>query len=85
MDFNIGEMYCPQCGKLINGAISIDSSVAKPRSGDFSICVFCAQMLRFDDNLKLIELTQNEFNKLDNETKQTVESAIKFIKANSPN
>lgn len=40
---------CPQCNANLNawGSISHDD---KPRSGDITVCVYCAEVLEFTDN-----------------------------------
>ena len=49
---------CPVCGYRVEAA-STPHRVA-PFPGDLAVCIACASVSRFDDNLRLREMTQRE-------------------------
>lgn len=51
--------YCPRCG-VQNDMVTPVGRNDHPKPGDFSICYYCACLLQFDENLKLIALTEKE-------------------------
>jgi hypothetical protein len=44
---------CPSCGALLDAASARD---ARPSPGDYSICVKCLAVARFDAGLRLVAL-----------------------------
>ena len=47
---------CPKCNMAATGAEGIMQGEARaPLPGDFSVCVNCGTVLRFDEDLKLVE------------------------------
>lgn len=56
---------CPNCGHTLSAATSDIN--ATPESGDCSICIECYTFLQFDDNLKLLALTEDEIDELPQE------------------
>jgi hypothetical protein len=68
----IGEKYCPVCHHLIDTAslISEESRMEKPRppkEGDFSLCLYCATILRFDADLQHRRAAESELLELESE------------------
>jgi hypothetical protein len=51
--------YCTTCKKLQDAHKSLDTD-AVPRPGDLSICLYCATLSKFDEDLNLIPLTPQE-------------------------
>lgn len=47
------DQFCPYCNTLLNATTSINNKKNNPKPGDFSICINCAEVIRFDQNLKL--------------------------------
>lgn len=45
--------FCPFCFKLLDAA-SILGSEAAPTPGDFTVCIECANVLRYADDMSLI-------------------------------
>lgn len=63
MDFhNVIEFKCA-CGKIIR-TIGGTPGVRGPKPGDFSVCVKCGGINRFDDSLMLRTATQEEIGTL---------------------
>ena len=55
--------YCPSCGYKMNAATSLEND-AVPKSGDFSVCLRCGEILRFDENLLLRVVPLKEWDTL---------------------
>lgn len=53
---------CPWCGAVLDCADSFDG--AAPSPGDFSVCIVCVSILRFDDALRLCKLAPGEWEQL---------------------
>ena len=70
---------CPTCKNKLNAATSIDGEEAKPEPNDITICVNCAQVLRFDDALKLCIMTVDDFDNLPSDVRENIEKASKAI------
>ena len=60
---------CPKCGHLFNSATCVDETKGdiEPTAGDISLCVNCAAILEFDENLKLRMCDDKTINELDDE------------------
>jgi hypothetical protein len=45
-------LHCPACGARIDGAtnVSLDDKPARPHSGAFTICRYCATLLVFEES-----------------------------------
>ena len=41
------ELHCLNCGKLIDGATSVDGNHS-PAPGDVTICIYCGHLMVFD-------------------------------------
>lgn len=63
---------CPVCEKKIDAVTRPDENGAVPSPGDISICFYCATVSRFDDNLKLEQLTNEQFAELPEEVRVSV-------------
>ena len=46
---------CPWCGHILDGAMAADpkNPDATPKPGDVSVCISCAQILVFNDDLTM--------------------------------
>jgi hypothetical protein len=51
--------HCPSCGKHADNASSEDQK--KPGPGDIAVCLFCATMCVFNDDMTLRELRGDEY------------------------
>lgn len=54
---------CPQCFKLLDAVDTVGENAVvttPPKPGDFTICIACASVLRFDENMGLVLSTLNE-------------------------
>jgi len=50
---------CPHCGKIMDGATNYTGPTA-PKGGDFSVCIYCAAVLRFTGEMVLAEATRED-------------------------
>jgi hypothetical protein len=50
---------CLNCGQELDGAASLETDNA-PRSGDLSVCIYCAHVAMFIEGGNLRELTDEE-------------------------
>ncbi len=55
---------CPHCKQDISATTGIPEILAKPRAGDFTICAYCIELLRFNEDLSVREVPSEEFNLL---------------------
>jgi len=54
---------CPTCGALLDGAAIPESATddrSGPKSGDYTICIKCREISRFDDDLQLRAPTEKD-------------------------
>ena len=60
---------CPKCGYFFDSATCVDETKGdiEPTAGDISLCVNCAAILEFDENLKLRMCDDKTINELDDE------------------
>ena len=50
---------CPKCKSILDGATSTSEDVS-PQEGDISICLYCLEVLVFNENGGLREITDQE-------------------------
>jgi hypothetical protein len=58
---------CPRCHKQIDGGTRINDEgggSAQPLPGDFSVCLYCGTLLRYDEQLRSIAVPRAERRKL---------------------
>ena len=46
---------CPVCKCTLDAHTTVFEEQVPPRPDDFSVCIQCAAILRFDQNLRLVE------------------------------
>lgn len=64
-----------KCGKILDSA----SGTGEPKPGDFSVCVDCYELLKFDENLLLKTATQEELDTLPHEFRMELMRAVAHI------
>lgn len=72
------ECNCPQCGYHLDAATGINGDTI-PESGDISICVNCAAILEFTEDLTLQILSKEELRKLTKDVLDDITLAQTFI------
>jgi hypothetical protein len=70
---------CPWCGTELNAAAGISDKANTPTPGDLSICIKCAGMLCFADDLIPQKATLEEIADLDDDSRITLQRAREFI------
>jgi hypothetical protein len=58
-DFEVPPCACPECGYVGDQVMGV-STEHKPVPGDLSLCIHCACLSAFDDDLKLRPPTDDE-------------------------
>lgn len=53
--------YCPSCEKLCDAASNLDDDNSVPKPGDYCVCIYCAALLLFNEHLKLVAMTPEEY------------------------
>jgi hypothetical protein len=77
---------CPHCQHKLDSAYSPSNPQAKPRPGDLTVCINCQEFLQFDNDLKVIKVTDELRAKIEQESPgtykelQRIRMAIKMIK-----
>lgn len=51
--------FCPFCFRVLNAATNLESK-DEPEEGDFTICIDCAQVLRWDEKMQLMKASLEE-------------------------
>jgi hypothetical protein len=54
------DQVCPHCGHTLELATAASDPGSTPSPGDLTICGFCGELLRFDAELRVHELTAEE-------------------------
>ena len=60
MSSEVPVSQCPKCGYLTDRAGSVDDDTKVPTPGDLSICLRCAHVTKYADDLTLVELGSAE-------------------------
>lgn len=63
---------CPECGHKLDADTWIGDEEIKPKSGDVSVCAYCATFLVFRDDLSRRVMSWQEVADLDDETRNTL-------------
>lgn len=67
---------CRLCHNIIDAHASVKGDIA-PRPNDFSVCLYCGTLSKFDEELNLIPLTPSELFTLNKENPETFDLLIK--------
>ena len=51
---------CINCRTRFDGASVVDEVYARPKPGDFTVCIRCGHIMAFGNNLRLRNLTDEE-------------------------
>ena len=62
-NFLSNQPKCPGCGRTLDGFTDVKNANNRPKSGDISFCLYCREVLEFDENMNF-KLAPQEF--LDN-------------------
>lgn len=61
---------CPYCGRVLDGATSLDTGIDKMPVGSFSVCAYCGHIMRLDEHMVLRKTTAKDFQELLSEPEQ---------------
>lgn len=67
---------CPSCGYTLDGHTNTSGS-GGPGPGDFTICLACAAIMRYDEGMKVYAITLEE---VPEECRSQVEKVIAAVK-----
>lgn len=68
---------CPSCGTVID---SHSHPHKTPKPGDFTICAYCASVLRYGGGLVLLAATEADLADLDEEDRRVVASTVARVR-----
>tara|TARA_R110000868_G_scaffold217359_4_gene467442 strand:+ start:375 stop:671 length:297 start_codon:yes stop_codon:yes gene_type:complete len=77
---------CSNCGTALDAATSLQDEYSIPNEGDISVCAYCGQMGKYDSEMKITPLREDEIYKLLQDQPELVEpireiqSVFAFIK-----
>lgn len=57
-------VFCPNCGKQLDGTTFIKRGDVMPRPGDLSICFYCGTILEFEEGFFVHEFTKDMIDSL---------------------
>jgi hypothetical protein len=80
----MGDDRCPVCASQLDAVQSIENPEYKPSPKDLTLCVYCAAILVFEDDMALSEFPPVVFDTLDEETKKKLLEGITAIFRLSP-
>ena len=52
-DYHIPPCHCPRCGRKLDGALEASPGERGPMPGDFTVCIYCAEVLTFAKDMSL--------------------------------
>lgn len=61
MTHKMHKQHCCACNKLIDAATSADGDSEPPGPGDITICVYCGEVLEYQDNMDIAKLSEKSF------------------------
>lgn len=60
MTTKIDDDICPNCKSVLNTCTGVNSD-QNPSPGDITICFYCGSVLKFNDDMTLLELTTEDY------------------------
>jgi hypothetical protein len=81
-DVRVPEVECPACGHKLNAASQMEALAARPKPGDYTVCIGCCAVFIFGEDLVARGMTMSEALKFsqDPETQGDIEKAIRAIR-----
>ena len=56
MSKKLRKRFCPNCEHQLDAVTHLGDGDIKPRRGDITICINCAEILQFDKNIRPVKL-----------------------------
>lgn len=81
--YRLPESPCPGCGYVMDAATGINGGES-PVPGNLTICIKCASVSKYDEELLLVPVTSEEMSEIcdtDPEIWNIITQAISFIKS----
>jgi hypothetical protein len=72
---------CPNCGYEIHMHSNTKEDESGPAPNNLSLCYQCLTLIKFDNDLKLVKLTEDEYKQIPVETLSEVKLLIQQIQA----
>ena len=70
---------CPACNHELDAATSATNEREEPKEGDFSLCFYCGEILRFTgEGLDLKVANQNDMEELLDDSIETYDALLDF-------
>lgn len=60
MTTKINDDICPNCKSVLNACTGVNSE-QNPSPGDITICFYCGSVLKFSDDMTLVEPTIDDY------------------------
>ena len=68
--------FCPSCGHYLDSvACATDPNITQPTPGDFTLCMNCATILKFADDLRPQEIAAQDLSELNEQDLQILQHA----------
>ncbi len=64
-DSRVKPSACPSCAYVMDCATCVFDKTAVPKPDDFSVCLACGEVLRFDEDMELQRLVRSDVDVLD--------------------
>jgi hypothetical protein len=65
-EYHTPKTFCPQCGRLLDGAMPTPDHTDAPHEGAVSLCAYCGGIAMYDENLMLRKMTEAEYREVMN-------------------
>lgn len=75
---------CPNCGYKVDAVSVLDGKEATPKTGDFSLCLSCGALNRFNADLMLVQSTPEDISDLHPDDFAQVRKAQSIIRKRGP-
>jgi len=75
--------HCPSCGNKVDAVTSVGPKGGKSYPGAITICLKCGEVMKFDENLKLVMFPLNELVKLSLDQRRLLNILQQFVKNNA--
>ena len=75
----VPEVQCPHCGHNLDRATNADGEDVEPTAGDATICLHCAGVMVFGEDLKPRTFNELEIDEMDEDTKRVLARGQRLV------
>lgn len=75
----VPENQCPHCGAKLDRATNADGDEVQPNAGDATICLHCAGVMVYGDDLKPRLMNELEIDGMDENTKRVLARGQRLV------